>query len=184
MNAMINFEELFAQQAHNIQVKGEGVVTSILNDDLKGRRHQRFVLELAQHKTLLILNNIDEFPRLAPLSIGDRVEFHGKYIWNRHGGAVHWTHGDPQGKHESGYVKVVADASAASGLPIPLGTYRHYKGNLYQLTGFATHSETLEDMVIYKALQNGGKTWVRPLSMWEDIVETGGKPVKRFSAIK
>ena len=63
---------------------------------------------------------------------------------------------------------------------IPLGVYRHYKGNQYEVIGFAKHSETLEDMVIYKALYGDGNTWVRPLSMWENLIEADGKIVKRF----
>ena len=66
---------------------------------------------------------------------------------------------------------------------IPLGVYRHYKGNQYEVVGFAKHSETLEDMVIYKALYGDGGTWVRPLSMWENLIETDGKTVKRFEYI-
>jgi len=63
---------------------------------------------------------------------------------------------------------------------ISLGTYRHYKGNRYEVTGFAIHSETLEDMVIYKAQYGDHGTWVRPLSMWENLIEVDGKKVKRF----
>ena len=48
---------------------------------------------------------------------------------------------------------------------IPLGVYRHYKGKQYEVIGFAKHSETLEDMVIYKALYSKRETWVRPLSI-------------------
>ena len=66
---------------------------------------------------------------------------------------------------------------------IPLGVYLHYKGNKYEVVGFAKHSETLEDMVIYKALYGDGGTWVRPLSMWENLIETDGKSVKRFEYI-
>jgi hypothetical protein len=61
-----------------------------------------------------------------------------------------------------------------------LGVYRHYKGNEYEVIGLAKHSETLEDMVIYKALYGESGTWVRPLSMWENIIEIDGKTVKRF----
>jgi len=68
--------------------------------------------------------------------------------------------------------------------PIPLGTYRHYKGNQYEVIGFAKHSETLEDMVIYKAIDSGGGVWVRPLAMWEDPIELGGKVVKRFEQVE
>jgi len=67
--------------------------------------------------------------------------------------------------------------------PIPLGVYRHYKGNQYEVIGFAKHSETLEDMVIYRALYGERGTWVRPLSMWENLIEVDGKTVKRFEYI-
>ena len=158
MSATISFEELVSRQISHIQVKGEGIVMAILNDDLKGRKHQRFVLELAEHKTLLVLNNIDIFPRLSPIEIGDRVEFYGEYIWNRHGGMLHWTHYDPKGIRDDGYVKVVPGFYATIECPIPFGTYRHYKGKRYEVIGFAVHSETLEDMVIYKALHGEMKT--------------------------
>ena len=184
MNTIINFEELFYRKISNIQIKGEGIVTSILNDDLVGRKHQRFVLELAHHKTVLVLNNIDIFPRLAPLEIGDRVEFYGEYIWNRHGGVLHWTHYDPRGIHADGYVNVVTDDNYSETPPIPLGRYCHYKGGLYEVTGFAVHSETMEDMVIYKALYGERKTWVRPLSMWETPIDLNGRIVKRFELEK
>lgn len=64
--------------------------------------------------------------------------------------------------------------------PIPLGVYRHYKGNHYEVVGFARHSESLEDMVIYKAQYGEGGTWVRPLAMWDSPIEVNGKIVKRF----
>ena len=63
---------------------------------------------------------------------------------------------------------------------IPLGVYRHYKGNQYEVIGFAKHSETAEDMVVYRALYGDGGTWVRPLSMWDNPVDVDGKTVKRF----
>ena len=63
------------------------------------------------------------------------------------------------------------------------GIYRHYKGNRYQVIGLAKHSETLEDMVVYKALYGRGGTWVRPLSMWENPIEADGKTVKRFEYV-
>jgi len=66
---------------------------------------------------------------------------------------------------------------------IKLDVYRHYKGNQYEVIGFAKHSETLEDMVIYKALYCERGTWVRPLSMWENPIGVDGKTVKRFEYI-
>lgn len=67
--------------------------------------------------------------------------------------------------------------------PIPLGKYRHYKGNEYEVIGFAKHSETLEELVIYKALYGERGTWARPLAMWENLIEVEGKTVKRFTFI-
>ena len=52
-------------------------------------------------------------------------------------------------------------------------TYKHFKGNLYKVIGFAKHSETLEDMVIYQPLKTGDN-WVRPVSMWNEIVDDKG----------
>jgi len=63
------------------------------------------------------------------------------------------------------------------------GKYRHYKGNLYEVVGMAKHSETLEDMVIYKPLYGEGATWVRPANMWNDSINTDGGIVKRFERI-
>ncbi len=60
------------------------------------------------------------------------------------------------------------------------GIYRHFKGNEYELLHIAKHSETLESMVVYKALYGEGGIWVRPLSMWNELIEYKGKTVKRF----
>lgn len=66
---------------------------------------------------------------------------------------------------------------------IKLGRYRHFKGNEYEVIGIAKNSETLEPMVIYKALYDGGTLWVRPASMWNETVERNGKVFKRFTYI-
>lgn len=60
------------------------------------------------------------------------------------------------------------------------GIYKHYKGNLYELVDIVNHSETLEKMVLYRALYGEKELWVRPLSMWDEVVEVDGKKVKRF----
>ncbi len=64
------------------------------------------------------------------------------------------------------------------------GIYEHYKGNLYEVTGIANHSETLEKMVVYRALYGDGELWVRPLYMWDEIVVVDGKEVPRFRLIE
>ncbi len=63
------------------------------------------------------------------------------------------------------------------------GVYRNFKGSQYELLYIAKHSETLEDMVVYKALYGEGGIWVRPLSMWNELVELNGAQVKRFEYI-
>lgn len=64
------------------------------------------------------------------------------------------------------------------------GKYRHYKGKEYLAVDVATHSETEEEMVVYKALYDEGKLWVRPLSMWNEKVEVNGKEVLRFEYVE
>lgn len=64
------------------------------------------------------------------------------------------------------------------------GIYEHYKGNRYELIAIANHSETLEKMVVYKALYGDEEYWVRPLSMWEELVEVNGEQVSRFRYIE
>lgn len=61
------------------------------------------------------------------------------------------------------------------------GRYRHFKGNEYELLYVARHSETLEEMVVYRALYGEGGVWVRPVGMWSEIIERDGVSVPRFS---
>ena len=63
------------------------------------------------------------------------------------------------------------------------GKYRHYKGNEYVVLDVATHSETEEEMVVYKALYGDEKVWVRPLSMWNEKIVVDGKEVLRFDFV-
>ena len=63
------------------------------------------------------------------------------------------------------------------------GRYRHFKGNEYELLYVARHSETLEEMVVYRALYGERGIWVRPASMWNETVERDGKTYQRFTKI-
>ena len=63
------------------------------------------------------------------------------------------------------------------------GKYRHYKGNMYEVLCTAFHSETLEEVVVYRALYGDGDIWVRPAYMWEEKIEVDGKTVLRFSKV-
>ena len=62
--------------------------------------------------------------------------------------------------------------------------FRHFKGNLYRLEGFAKDSETLEEMVVYRALYGEGGLWVRPAKMFFETIERDGETMKRFELLK
>ena len=61
------------------------------------------------------------------------------------------------------------------------GIYQHFKGNRYELLAVATHSETLEKMVVYRALYGEGGVWVRPAAMWDEHVDKNGYSGPRFA---
>ena len=69
-------------------------------------------------------------------------------------------------------------------MEIEPGRYRHFKGNEYEVIGVAKHSETLEEMVVYRALYGEHGLWVRPAAMWNETVERGGKMYRRFTKIE
>ncbi|HAM88002.1 MAG: hypothetical protein US83_C0001G0055 [Candidatus Falkowbacteria bacterium GW2011_GWC2_38_22] len=69
-----------------------------------------------------------------------------------------------------------------------LGKYKHYKGNFYEVIGVAHHSETLEELAVYRALYNhevygDNSLWVRPMEMFNETVVVDGKEVLRFTLI-
>lgn len=63
------------------------------------------------------------------------------------------------------------------------GRYRHFKGNEYEVLFTARHSETMEEMVVYRALYGDRDVWVRPASMWNETVERDGKTFLRFTRV-
>ena len=84
-------------------IEDSGVVTRLLNDD-DDSPHQRFVVRLASGQSLLIAHNLELADRV-PVGLGDRISFRGVYEWNSLGGVVHWTHRDPHGGAEDGFVR-------------------------------------------------------------------------------
>ncbi len=66
-------------------------------------------------------------------------------------------------------------------MPVKPGKYIHFKGNKYEVIGTALHSETEEEIVVYRALYGDGGLWVRPAAMWNEMVEHNGRRVKRFT---
>jgi Protein of unknown function (DUF3465) len=97
--------EAFGAQRNVPQVQGSGVVTKVLKDDTNGSQHQKFLLKVSDNITILIAHNIDLAPRVADIKAGDTVGFKGEYVYTPKGGTVHWTHKDPRGHHEGGWLR-------------------------------------------------------------------------------
>lgn len=97
-------ERLFREERSDEIVTVAARVKKTLPDDNDGSRHQRFILELATGRTLLVAHNIDLAPRV-PLREGDTVVVHGEYEWSQQGGVLHWTHHDPGNRREGGWIE-------------------------------------------------------------------------------
>ena len=65
-------------------------------------------------------------------------------------------------------------------MELPIGRYKHFKGRHYEVLGVARHSETEEELVVYQPLYGARNLWVRPLSMFCEMVGVSGKKVPRF----
>ncbi len=103
-------EEAFTKRLHNVPVTTSGIVIKILADDNGETPHQRFIIELHRGHTLLVAHNLLRAYRV-PVKLGDKVEIHGTYVWNKYGGIVHNTHhyggecvGGTCDPHEDGYI--------------------------------------------------------------------------------
>jgi hypothetical protein len=97
--------QAYARHESNVPIALHGRVKRLLPDDTRGSPHQRFLLLLASGHTLLIAHNTELAPRVEGLSVGAEVSLQGEYEWNDKGGVVHWTHHDPDGRRQGGWIE-------------------------------------------------------------------------------
>jgi len=94
----------FAAHRSGVWMQTGGHVARILSDDNDGARHQRFILDVGAGHTVLVAHNIDLAERI-PVTVGDTLSVRGRYEWNARGGLVHWTHHDPRGREQGGWIR-------------------------------------------------------------------------------
>ena len=98
-------ELAFAAQRSGLWLETRGRVIRILKDDKEGARHQKFILQLDGGHSVLVAHNIDLARRL-PAREGVSLNVRGRYEWNDRGGVIHWTHHDPDGREQGGWIEV------------------------------------------------------------------------------
>jgi hypothetical protein len=96
--------EAFRSHSSNVEVETAGHVVRLLPDDREGSPHERMLVQVEGGITVLVAHNLDLAPRV-PVAVGDSIELKGEYEWNAKGGVVHWTHGDPERRHEMGWIR-------------------------------------------------------------------------------
>lgn len=119
-------------------------------------------------------------PPFAPLTLAE-VEFESVEEANAFC-PPDWFGAEVTGEHE--YTNAAMSRKRLEVPEVAPGRYRHFKGKEYEVIATASHSETLEPMVVYRALYGEGGIWVRPAAMWSETVEHEGKKVPRFSPIE
>ena len=98
-------QQAFRDHESGFMIEVGAPVVRILSDDNDGSRHQRFLIRLSTGQTILVSHNVDLAPRVRDLRVGDTIDLYGQYEWNEKGGMIHWTHHDPRGAHEEGFIE-------------------------------------------------------------------------------
>jgi hypothetical protein len=96
----------FHNHQSNVEVTADGTVVRLLPDRTSSTgTHEQFIIKLSSGEiTIEVEHNISIASR-APVAVGDHLIVHGEYVWNPQGGLIHFTHHDPRGTHEGGYIQ-------------------------------------------------------------------------------
>lgn len=129
-----------------------GYLTDVLNENIKYECHDWVNIEVKPKSSMVLVENDGSFT----------IEYNQESNTNTE-----------INKEKNNNIELIKEE-------IVIGKYKHFKGNEYEVIGFATHSETNEKMVIYKALYGQGETYVRPYDMFNEIIERDGRKLRRF----
>lgn len=95
----------FHNHQSNLEVTADGTVVRLLADRSSSTgTHEQFIIKLASGDLTVEVEHNISIARRVPVKEGDQVIVHGEYVWNAQGGLIHFTHHDPQGTHEGGYI--------------------------------------------------------------------------------
>ena len=96
----------FQNHQSTVEVTADGTVVRLLPDRASSTgTHERFIVKLSSGDLTVEVEHNISIGNRVPLKEGDHVVVHGEYIWNAQGGLIHFTHHDPQGTHEGGYIQ-------------------------------------------------------------------------------
>ncbi|MEA2636128.1 MAG: hypothetical protein QOH92_2895 [Chloroflexota bacterium] len=95
----------FHNHRSNVEVTADGTIVRLLADRTSSTgTHEQFILKLSSGDLTIEVEHNISIARRVPAKEGDHVIIHGEYVWNAQGGLIHFTHHDPQGTHEGGYI--------------------------------------------------------------------------------
>lgn len=104
-DAVTAVETAWQAKQSGLWITTEGRIIRLLPDDNDGSRHQRFIIDVGNGHTLLVSHNIDLAGRV-PAETGAVLTLRGRYEWNERGGVMHWTHHDPKGYEQGGWIEL------------------------------------------------------------------------------
>ena len=152
-----------------------GYLTDVLNNNDRYECHGYIEINVPPMSSMILIENDGSFE----LSFDENIEV----ILPEEAAAAP---AEPETAAEEAATVEACEVSAEEELvpeEIVLGKYRHFKGNEYEVVGFAKDSETTEKMVVYRALYGDHGLWVRPYEMFREIIERDGKKMRRFEKI-